>query len=129
MSSDAALPRSIRRGPPITITCECGEYRHLRYGQRWTCEKCGRTWNTRRIPLEEYAGLRRTQLRYRRVPIAVGAAVVASLIALLILGKAFSGILVVALAAFAWSTYGRPLYRRRYLKAIENRPSWTIDPE
>jgi hypothetical protein len=93
------------------------------------CEKCGRTWNTRRIPLEEYAALRRTQLRYRRVPIAVGAIVVASLIALLILGKAFSGVLVVALAAFAWSSYGRPLYRRRYLRAIENRPNWTIEPE
>jgi hypothetical protein len=129
LTGDPALPRSVRRGPPITITCECGEHRHLRYGDRWTCEKCGRTWNTRRIPVEEYAALRRTQLRYRRVPIAVGAVVVASLIALLILGKAFSGVLVVALAAFAWSSYGRPLYRRRYLRAIENRPNWTIEPE
>jgi hypothetical protein len=129
MAAGPDLPRSIRRGPPITLGCECGERRELKYGEQWTCEKCGRTWNTRRIPLEEYSQLRRMQLRYRRVPIAVGVIVVAALIALVILGKAFGGILVVALAAFAWSSYGRPAYRRRYLKAIENRPSWTIEPE
>jgi hypothetical protein len=127
--AEADLPRSIRRGPPITITCECGEARPLHYGERWTCEKCGHTWNTRRIPLEEYARLRRIQLRFRRVALAIAAVVIATLIALIVLGRAFGGVLVVALAAFAWSTYGRPLYRRRYLKAIADRPSWNIEPE
>src|SRR3712207_76550 len=37
------------QGPPITITCECGEKRALRYGTRWTCERCGRTWDTNQI--------------------------------------------------------------------------------
>ena len=55
--------------------------------------------------------------------------VIASLIALVILGKAFSGILLVGLVAVAWSTYGRPQWKRRYLKAIENRPSWNIESE
>jgi hypothetical protein len=128
-SMDPDLPRSVRRGPPITIGCECGERRDLHYGERWTCEKCGRIWNTQRIPLEEYAELRRTQLRFRWIPLAAAGLVIAALIALIVLGKAFSGILLVALAAVAWSTYGRPQWKRRYLEAIANRPSWTIEPE
>jgi hypothetical protein len=129
LGDEADLSRSIRRGPPITIGCECGERRDLHYGERWTCEKCGKTWNTRRIPLEEYAQLRRTQMRFRWIPLTAAALVIASLIALIILGKAFGGILLVGLAAVAWSTYGRPLWKRRYLQAIQNRPNWTIEPE
>ena len=45
------------------------------YGERWTCEKCGETWNTRRIPLEEDAQLRRIQMRFRWMPLAVAAVV------------------------------------------------------
>jgi hypothetical protein len=129
VSSEPVLSRSIRRGPPITIGCECGERRDLRYGERWTCEKCGKTWNTQRIPLEEYAQLRQMQVRYRRIPLAMAVVVVAALIALVVLGRAFTGILLVALAAVAWSTYGRPHWKRRYLTAIRNRPSWKIEPE
>ena len=91
VGDEADLPRSIRRGPPITIGCECGERRDLHYGERWTCEKCGRTWNTRRIPLEQYAQLCRTQARFRWMPLAAAALVVVSLIALVVLGRAFSG--------------------------------------
>jgi hypothetical protein len=129
LTSESVLPRSIRRGPPITIGCECGERRDLHYGERWTCEKCGKTWNTQRIPLEEYAQLRQMQLRFRRIPLAMAVVVILALIALVMLGKAFTGILLVALAAVAWSTYGRPQWKRRYLEAIQNRPSWTIEPE
>jgi hypothetical protein len=31
---------------------------------------CGKTWDTRRIPLEEYAQLCRTQSRFRWIPLA-----------------------------------------------------------
>jgi hypothetical protein len=79
--------------------------------------------------LEEYAQLRRTQLRYRWFPLIAAAVVIGALIALVVLGRAFGGILIVALAAMAWSTFGRPQWKRRYVKAIENRPSWTIEPE
>ena len=95
-SGEAAVPRSVRRGPPITIACECGERRDLHYGERWMCEKCGRTWDTRKIPLEEYAQLCRTQARFRWLPLAAAALVVASLIALVVLGQAFGGILLAA---------------------------------
>lgn len=123
------LPRSIRRGPRITLTCECGELRYLSYGERWTCEKCGKTWNTARIPLEQYAELRRTQLRFRRVPIAISVLALICIVAFIIVGKAFGGLIVVALGATTWSMFFRPLYRRRYREALADLPSWQIKPE
>ena len=78
---------------------------------------------------EQYAQLCRTQARFRWLPLAAAAVVVASLIALVVLGRALSGILLAAVAAMAWSTFGRPQWKRRYVKAIESRPSWNIKPE
>ncbi len=71
----------------------------------------------------------RTQLRYRRIPLLVAAAVVALLIALIVIGRAFGGIVIAALAAMVWATYGRARWEQGYLKAIENPPSWTIESE
>jgi hypothetical protein len=129
MPERAALPRSVRRGPPITLSCRCGERRHLRYGERWTCERCGRTWSTLRIPIEEYAELRRTQLRHRRIPLAVSVISLACVVAFVLMGKAFGGLILVAFAATAWSMFVRPLHKRRYRKAIAKLPTWEIEPE
>jgi hypothetical protein len=129
MSGESDLPRSVRRGPKITIACECGEKRYLHYGERWTCEKCGRTWNTRRIPLEEYAELRRTQLRYRRVPLLIASLSLVCVVVFIVLGQAAGGLIVVAFAATAWSMFGHPLHKRRYRKQLAKIPSWKIEPE
>ena len=129
MAAESDLPRSIRRGPKITIACECGEKRYLQYGERWTCEKCGRTWNTRQIPLEEYATLRRTQLRYRRVPVAVSLVSLACIVVFIVLGKAFGGLIVVAFGASAWSMFVRPMHKRRYREQLAKLPTWKIEPE
>src|ERR1700733_14889742 len=99
MTGEADLPRSIRHGPPITITCECGERRHVRYGDSWHCEKCGREWSTLRIPLAEYAQLRRTHLRYRRIPLGIAAVVIALLIVLVVSGRSFAAIFLAVLVA------------------------------
>ncbi len=95
--TEAPLPRSVRRGPRITLTCKCGERTYVAYGERWTCPKCGRSWNTRKIPMDQYAALRRTQLKYRRVPIAVSFLALACIVAFIIAGKAFGGLVLVAL--------------------------------
>jgi hypothetical protein len=131
MSSEADpdLPRSIRRGPTITVACECGERRYLHYGERWKCEKCGRSWNTRRIPLEEYAALRRTQLRYRRIPLVISVLSLICVVVFIALGKAFGGLIVVAFAATTWSMFGHPLHKRRYREQLAKLPSWEIEPE
>jgi hypothetical protein len=129
MRGDPDLPRSIRRGPPITIACECGERRYLHYGERWTCEKCGRTWNTRRIPLEEYAELRRAQFRYRRVPIVVSTLSLVCVVVFIVLGKAFGGLILVAFGVTAWSMFGHPFHKRRYREQLAKLPTWKIEPE
>ena len=65
-------PGAVLRGPPISVTCECGEARELRYGERWRCESCGRRYDTTRIPRADYDAIRRTQLRFRVLPVRSG---------------------------------------------------------
>jgi Flp pilus assembly protein TadB len=123
------VPRSVRRGPPITLTCECGETRRLRYGERWTCQSCAKTWNTAKIPLDQYAAIRATQLRFRRAPIAISVLALVAVIACIVVGKALGALLVVAILATTWSMFFRPLHRRRYREALADLPSWQIEPE
>lgn len=129
MDHDPVVPRSVRRGPAITITCECGERRYLHYGERWGCERCGRIWNTTRIPIEQYAEIRRTQLRFRRVPITISFLALVCVVAFIIAGRALGGLVVVALGATTWSMFFRPVYKRRYRAALAKLPSWEIAPE
>src|SRR3954454_4120268 len=64
-------PGSGLGGPPLAVTCECGSKHDVRYGEAWTCERCGRRWDTNQIPREDYEVIRRTQLRFRVLPVAV----------------------------------------------------------
>ena len=129
MTESTGVSKSVRRGPPITLSCDCGERRYLRYGERWTCEKCGKTWNTNRIPVEQYAAIRATQLRYRRVPLAISVFALACVVAFIIVGKALGGLIVVGLLASTWSMFFRPIHRRKYRQAIAELPTWKIKPE
>ena len=53
------------KGPPITVSCECGRSRLVAYGDTWTCDECGRRWDTNQIPQADYEGLLRRIRRYR----------------------------------------------------------------
>jgi hypothetical protein len=123
------LPRSIRRGPRITITCKCGEVSYLQYGEEWTCDKCGRHWNTRKIPLDQYAELRRVQLRQRRIPVLISCLSLICVIVFIVIGKAVGGLIVIGFFASAWSMFARPLHRRRYREKLGQLPSWEIEPD
>jgi hypothetical protein len=126
----ARLPRAVRRGPPITVTCECGERRDLRYGQRWRCEVCGRTWDTNRIPVDEYAAIRRTQVRYRLFPVASGLLLLAAVGLFFFAGRAFGAIMLLPLGLSMWNMFMRPVYKRRYRQALtEKLPKWEIKAE
>jgi hypothetical protein len=130
MSGDgAAVPRSLRRGPPITVKCECGERRELRYGQRWRCEGCGRTYDTRRIPAEEYASFRRNRVHDRLLPSVVVLGLVAAIVAVVLAGRPFTALLIFGVVGFGWGTFVRPARRRRQYKAIADRPQWNIKAE
>jgi hypothetical protein len=126
-STETPLPRSVRKGPPITVTCECGESRDLKYGEKWKCEGCGRRFDTGKIPLEEYAAIRRTQLRYRLIPLASCLFLLVAVVLFFAAGRAFSALVAVAFLVASWSVFGRPFYRSRYRRALnQNLPTWNI---
>ncbi len=80
---------------------------------------CGRRFDTGKIPLEEYAAIRRTQLRYRLVPLIAG---------LLLLSRALSpssspagpsaGLVALPFLLASWGMFGRPFFRARYRKSL-----------
>jgi hypothetical protein len=121
-------PKTALKGPPITVRCECGERRDLAYGEIWSCT-CGRRWNTAQIDAEEYARLRRVQLRFRALPVAMGLAT--SLLALffLLTGNNFSLFLLLPFALVVWSSLVRPVHRRRYAEALGELPRWELRSE
>jgi hypothetical protein len=123
----AELPRSVRKGPPITVTCECGQKRDLQYGEQWQCEGCGRSYDTRKIPVKEYAAIRRTQLRYRLIPLIAGLILLAAMIVFFIAGSAFSGLVLIAFVGASWVMFVRPFFRTRYRKSLgKNLPTWNL---
>lgn len=121
-------PRTVLKGPPITVRCECGEQRRLAYGEAWDCT-CGRRWNTAQIDADEYGRLRRVQLRFRALPVAIGLAT--SLLALFFLlsGNAFSLFILLPFALVTWGTLVRPMHRRRYAAALGELPRWELRAE
>jgi hypothetical protein len=124
------LPQSVRKGPLITLTCECGGRKELHYGERWNCEKCGRRYDTRKIPLDEYAAIRRTQIRYRLFPLITGVLLLIAVVIFFILGRTFAGIIAIPFLLASWSIFGRPFYRARYRKSVsKNVPQWNIKAE
>jgi hypothetical protein len=122
-------PGSVLRGPPIAITCECGEKRDLRYGEDWTCEECGRRWDTNQIPAEQYGAIRRTQLRFRVLPVVYGLLVAGAAIFFTLTGNIFSVFVLLPLSMLVWFYFLRPFHRRRYRRAIAELPRWELRPE
>ena len=123
------LLAKLRRDPPIAITCECGERRNLRYGERWRCEQCGRTWNTSRIPADQYAAIRRTQSRFRWTATAVFLLAVALITVSILIGRAYGGLVLVAFGGIIWKTALWPRIRRRYMEKVAAVPKWEIKAE
>lgn len=121
-------PGTVLAGPPITVRCPCGERRELAYGEVWECQ-CGRRWNTRQIDREQYARLRRVQLRFRVLPVCLGLGT--SLLALffLLTHNTFSLFILLPLALLSWGMLLRPWHRRRYAAALGDLPRWELRPE
>jgi hypothetical protein len=116
------------RRPPITVNCECGETRELAYGERWQCETCGRSWDTGRIPAEEYDGLLRRMRRYRLEAVAV-AAVLAAILVPLIVVVSESFIFLTPIIAAVWLFLYLPMWRRKVRRAARNAPRWELEAE
>src|SRR5437763_3202249 len=113
------------RRPPITIRCECGESRDVAYGESWGCERCGRSWDTRQIPAEEYDGLLRRMRRHKVEARAATAIAVAVMVPLIAVVSARFILLTPALMA-AWLFVLHPLWRRRYQRTARSAPRWNL---
>jgi hypothetical protein len=120
------LSRAVRKGPPITVKCECGENRELHYGECWRCEGCGRSYDTNQIPVDEYASLRRTRVHDRILPTAVFVALGGAIAAFVLIGRPLVAVLVVPIVGFVWGSFVRPARRRRQYREIAERPRWKI---
>jgi hypothetical protein len=122
-------PGSVLGGPPIAVTCECGSKHDVRYGEAWTCERCGRRWDTTQIPREQYEVVRRTQLRFRALPVALGLCVLALAVFFTLTGNVFSVFFLLPVALSVWFVFLRPIHRKRYRRAIADLPRWELHPE
>lgn len=116
-------------GPPLSVTCACGRKQALRFGDSWTCEGCGQVWDTSRIPRAEYQEIRRLQLRYRMLPVALGLVVVALAAFFTLTGDAGIIVLLLPIALLGWFVFLRDAHRRRYHRAIARRRTWTLRGE
>ena len=114
--------------PPITISCECGEKRDVAYGERWQCEKCGRSWNTTQIPVEEYELLLR-RVRRHKLEVLVAAGVSAAVLVPLVVFVSATFIALVPLAMVAWLVGFLPRWRRRYRRTARAAPRWQLHPD
>jgi Flp pilus assembly protein TadB len=116
------------RGARITVRCDCGTVAYVAYGERWTCEKCHRRWNTGQIPAEEYWGVMREMRRYRFAAIGMALlfGVTFALLAFLVSQRL---LLLLPIVIAGWYLLYMPRWRRRVRQRARNLPSWQLHPE
>jgi hypothetical protein len=98
------------------------------YGETWTCETCGRRWNTAQIPEDDYWGIMREMRNYRLavIGIAVGFAALFGLLALFVAENLF---LLLPLVLMVWFILFMPWWRRRIRRRAQSLPQWQLTPE
>jgi hypothetical protein len=116
------------KGAPITIRCECGEARHVPYGETWQCESCGRRWNTAQIPADEYWGIMRDMRRMRLSVIGIALALTA-IFGVLALFVAESLFLILPVLLAVWLVLYMPWWRRKVRRRARSAPKWNLRPE
>jgi Flp pilus assembly protein TadB len=102
--------------------------KHVAFGDTWTCEQCGRRWNTSQIPADEYWGLLRDLRRERLVVVGVAVAVAAAFTILAVFVSAGLAVLLPIVLA-GWFIWYMPLWRRRLRERMRNLPKWELEPE
>ena len=118
----------LMKRPPVTIRCDCGEVRQVVFGERWTCEKCRRTWNTGQIPVAEYEAILREMRNFRLT--AIGAAVVIGVVfAIIAFTVAQTLVLLLPVALAGWYIFYMPLWRKKVRRRARSLPKWLLHPE
>jgi uncharacterized protein (DUF983 family) len=117
--------------PRITLRCDCGESEALvAYGERWTCESCGRTYDTTGIPAADFAAIQAMRRRYRIVGYAGAVLVAAFMLLLALTAQPFQLFIGLPFILLLWFTYVRPVMRSRYSRRVnELQRTWTLKAE
>jgi hypothetical protein len=116
------------RGAPITVKCDCGAIQYVAYGDVWICPPCGRRWNTRQIPSDEYWGIMREAKRQRLMMMAVAVAFAAAFASLaIVMGPAAWGVAPIVIGA--WFLLLMPRWRRKLRLQARSLPRWQLHPE
>jgi hypothetical protein len=117
------------RGLPITLTCDCGQVAYVRYGGRWTCPECGKTWDTARIPGDEYAQLAESVRRYRLLALGPPLVLAAVLLPLAVVVGIQFGLLFFVLV-LVHGIFVIPKIRQRATQDMSQRARrWDLSPE
>lgn len=98
------------------------------YGEAWTCEGCGRRWDTGQISASEYEGLLRRLRRYKLELLGLTFTALAVFVPLIVFVDE-SLIFVAAVAAFALVFLYLPFWRRRIRRAASEAPRWELHPD
>jgi len=116
--------------PVITLRCDCGEEGRSAYGERWTCPKCGRAYDTSRIPADDYQAVAALDRRYRRGSLALMALLALIVLAVAVTGQLLSMFAGLGVVLLSWFLYIRPLIHRRHRRAVSNLTrSWELKAE
>jgi hypothetical protein len=102
---------------------------YARYGDRWTCPECSRTWDTAQIPEDEYAQLLASVRRYRLLALGPPLALSAIFVPLAVVVGVQYGLLLFVLL-FAYAVFVIPKVRERATRSVgESTRSWNLSPE
>jgi len=116
--------------PRITLRCDCGAEALVAYGERWTCESCGRTYDTSGIPAGDYAAIQALRRRYRIIGYTGVVLVAAFVLLLAVTAQEFQLFIGLPFVLLVWFMYVRPVMRSRYRRRVgELQRTWTLKAE
>ena len=99
----------------------------MAYGERWRCERCGRSWDTQQIPAEEYEGLLRRMRRARSKRSRSRRLIAAVLVPLIVFVDArFIFVVPLVLARLALPL--SPVLAAKIRRAARDAPRWELHP-
>lgn len=110
------------------MRCDCGEVRYVPYGETWTCEGCGKRWNTAQIPEEAYRGIL-LEMRNRRLRLMAVTLLAVAVFALLAIVVSPTILFLAPILLMAWYVIYMPLWRRKLRRRMRELPTWQLTPE
>jgi len=116
--------------PAITLRCDCGAEGKAAYGEVWKCAKCGRSYDTSKIPADDYDAVAALDRRYRRGSQALMVVLALIVLAVAIEGQTISIFAGLAVVLLGWFLYIRPIIHRRHKRAVSALTrSWELSAE